>query len=147
MKQISILIGIIFVITGCAQNDYDYKTESIILDCFYQHHKDADIDVKSSIDKIESILIKHKILADKSGESYIRIIEQIRDNNDLDINNPDLLTDIESIDYIPSSVFCRDTSYASLLDSASLADSKFKYVIGIFDSIRVKEDISPTLIG
>ena len=147
MKQISIFIGIIFVITGCAQTDYDYKTENIILDCFYQHHKDADIDVKSSIDKIESILLKHKILADKSGESYIRIIEQIRDNNDLDINNPDLLTDINSIGYIPSSVFCRDTSYASLLDSASLADSKFKYVIGIFDSIRVKGDISPTLIA
>lgn len=147
MKQISIFFGIVFFITGCAQTDYDYKTENIILDCFYQHHKDADIDVKSSIDKIENILLKHKILADKSGESYIRIIEQIRDNNDLDINNPDLLTDIKSIDYIPSSVFCRDTSYASILDSASLADSKFKYVIGIFDSMRVKGDISPTLIA
>jgi hypothetical protein len=147
MKQISIFFGIVFFITGCAQTDYDYKTENIILDCFYQHHKDADIDVKSSIDKIENILLKHKILEDKSGESYIRIIERIRDNNDLDINNPDLLTDIKSIDYIPSSVFCRDTSYASLLDSASLTDSKFKYVIGIFDSIRVKGNISPTLIA
>jgi biopolymer transport protein ExbD len=147
MKQISIFFGIIFFITGCAQTDYDYKTENIILDCFYQHHKDHDIDVKSTIDKIENILIKHKILENKSGESYIRIIEQIRDKNDLDINNPDLLTDIKSIDYIPSSVFCRDTSYASLLDSSSLADSKLKYVIGIFDSIRVKGDISPTLIA
>jgi hypothetical protein len=147
MKQISIFIGTIFFLTGCSQTDYDYKTENIILDCFYQHHKDSDIDVKSSIDKIESVLVKHKILKDKSGESYIRIIEQIRDNNDLDINNPDLLADINSVDYIPSSVFCRDTSYASLLDSTSLANSKFKYVIGIFDSIQVKGNISPTLIA
>lgn len=147
MKQISIFIGMILFITGCAQTDYDYKTENILLDCFYQHHKDNDIDVKSTVEKIENVLLKYKILDDKTGESYIRIIEQIRDKNDLEIDNPDLLADINGIGYIPSSVFCRDTSYASVLDSASLADSKFKYVIGIFDTVRVKGDISPTLIA
>jgi len=147
MKQISIFLGMIFFITGCAQTDYDYKTENVILDCFYKHHKDNDIDVKSSIDKIEKVLLKYKILNDKTGESYIRVIEQIRDKNDLEIDNPDLLANIKAIDYIPSSIFCRDTSYASILDSTSLANSKFKYVIGIFDSIQVKGDISPTLIA
>ncbi len=63
------------------------------------------------------------------------------------INNPDLLMDINPIEYIPSSIFCRDSYYASLLDSASLADSKLKYVIGIFDTIQVKGEISPTLIA
>lgn len=137
----------IFFITGCAQTDYDYKTENTLLDCFYQHHKDNDIDIKSTVEKIENVLLKHKILDAKTGESYIRIIEQIRDKNDLEIDNPDLLADINAIGYIPSSVFCRDTSYVSVLDSASLAESKIKYVIGIFDTIQVKGDISPTLIA
>jgi len=147
MKQISIFLGLIFFLSGCAQTDYDYKLENIILDCFYQHHKDNNIDVKNTIDKIENVLIKHNILLDKTGESYIRVIEQIRDNNDLKLANPELIADINSIGYIPSSVFCRDSTYASKIDSADLANSKFKYVIGIFDSIQVKGDISPTLIA
>ncbi len=147
MKQICIFLGIFLFVTACAQSDYDYKLENTILDCFYQHHKDNNIDVKSSIDKIEDVLIKHKILKDNTGESYIHIIEQIRDNNDLKIDNPDLRADINSIGYIPSGVFCRDTSYATLFDSSDLAISKFKYVIGIFDSIQVKGDISSSHIA
>lgn len=146
MKQI-ILIGIITLITGCTQTEYDYKTENSILECFYQYHKDHNIQVKNSIEKIENTLIKHKVLEDKTGNSYIKIIEQIRDNNDLYINNPDLLTDIKSIDHIPLNVFFSDISYTSLLDSVSLVNSKYKYVIGISDSIHIKGDISPTLIA
>lgn len=147
MKQIYISLGLIFFLSGCTQTDYDYKLENIILDCFYQHHEDNNINVKSTIDKIESVLIKHEILKDKTGESYIRVIEQIRNNNDIEIDNPNLITDINSIGYIPSSVFCRDSSYASMIDSADLANSKLKYVIGIFDSIQVKGDISPSKIA
>ncbi len=147
MKQVRIFFWIFFLIAGCTQTDYDYRIENIILDCFYQHHKDSNIDIKNSIDKIENVLIKHNILEDKSGNSYIRIIEQIRDGNDSFINDLNLLNDIKSINYIPTSIFCSDTSYVSLLDSTSIANSKFKYVIGIFDSIRIKENISPTLIA
>ena len=147
MKQISIFLGLFFFLSGCAQTDYDYKLENIILDCFYQHHKDNNIDVKNTIDKIENVLIKHKILLDKTGESYIQLFEQIRDNNDLKLANPELIADINSIGYLPSSVFCHDSTYTSKFDSADLANSKFKYVIGIFDSIQVKGDISPILIA
>lgn len=146
MKPI-ILIGIIALSTGCTQTEYDYKTENSILECYYQNHKDNGIQVKHTIDKIENVLIKHKVLEDKTGISYIKIIEQIRDHNDLTINNPDLLTDIKSIDNLPSNVFCNNTSYTALLDSASLVHSKYRHVIGIFDSIHTKGDISPTLIA
>lgn len=146
MKQI-ILIGIIALITGCTQTEYNYRVVNSILECYYQNHKDNGILVKNTIDKVENILIKHKVLEDKTGNSYIKTIEQIRDHNDLTINNPDLLTDIKSVDNIPSNVFCNNTSYTSSLDSVSQVHSKYRHVIGIFDSIRTKGDISPTLIA
>jgi biopolymer transport protein ExbD len=147
MKQICITLVLVFFLSNCSQPEYDYKAENIILDCFYEHHKDNDIDIKITIDKIEDVLLKHNVLEDKSGKSYIQIIKKIKDDNTFYIDNPDLLEDIKSIGYIPSSVSCNDTSYASLLDSASVAKSKLKYLIGIFDSIQVKGDISPTLIA
>ncbi len=147
MKQICITLVLVFLLSNCLQTKYDYKTENIILDCFYEHHKDNDINIKTTIDKIEAVLLKHSILEDKSGKSYIQIIKKIKDNSTLNFGNPELLEDIKSIGYIPSSVSCSDSSYASLLDSASVAQSKLKYLIGIFDSIQVKGHISPTLIA
>ncbi len=147
MRQISFLIGVILVLSGCTRYSYDYTVENTLLDCFYKHHEDINIDVKSSIDKIEHVLLKHNILYDESGESYIKIIQHIKNNTHFDINNQELLADINSIGYIPSSVFCSDTSYLSLIDSTSVAESKLKYIIGIFDTIRVKGSVSAPLIA
>lgn len=147
MKEISIILGLIFFLSGCTKTDYDYKLENSLLDCFYEYHKANNIDIKSTIDKIENVLVKHKILLDKTGESYIKAIRQIKDNYNLEIDNPELLADINSIGYIPSGIFCNDSSYVSRIDSIDLANSKLKYIISIFDSIQVKGDISPTLIA
>ncbi|NHN27593.1 hypothetical protein FIA58_018080 [Flavobacterium jejuense] len=148
MKKINIFIGLFFIITGCAQTDYDYKIENSILECFYQHHKANDIDIKNTIDKIENVLIKHKILLDKTGESYIRVIEQMRDQIDLNTTiNSQLIQDINSIGYIPSSVLCQDATYVSKIDSVDLAHSKLKYLMSVLESIHIKEDATPNLIA
>jgi biopolymer transport protein ExbD len=133
--------------TGCAQADYEYKLENNILECFYKQHQERNIDIKTTINKIEELLIKHNILQDNSGRSYIHVIEQIRDNNNCEIGNPQLLADLNLIGYIPSGIICQDSSFISSIDSTDLANSKLKYVFGIYDSIQVKGDISPKLIA
>lgn len=147
MKQIPFFLYMLLTLTSCTQSAYDYKTENLILDCFYQHHIDNGLDIKTTIDEVERVLLKHGILENNAGESYIQVIEQIRDNNHFEINNPNLIADINTIENIPSSVFCRDSSYAFELDSASVANSRLTYVIGIFDSIRIKGTISPSLVA
>ncbi len=146
MKHIIILIGTVLLIIGCVRNNYDYKLENDILECFYQHHEDKNINVKSSIDKIENTLIKHNILTDKTGESYIDIIKQIRDKDEFEISDSNLIAEIESIKYIPPGVKCYDTTYIKY-DSVELANSKFKNIIGIFEAIQSHGDFSPKLIA
>ncbi len=146
MKLMSLLIGLIIIHSAYAQTDYTYKLENEILHCFYQHHNDHNIDVKSITDKMENILVRHNVLTDTSGKSYIRIIEQIRDNNDFIIEDPTLIAEIGSIHYIPSGVFCYDTAYIEI-DSVDYAHSKIRYLIGLFDSVKVKEDISPASVA
>lgn len=147
MKHLIIFLGLIICLSACAQADYKYKLENKILDCFYQQHKDNNVDVKVTIDKIEDVLIKNEILQDKTGKSYIRAIEQVRDIDDWGKTNPKLLSDFNSIGYIPSSIFCQDPTYVSMIDSTDLANSKIKYLIGIFDSIQVKGILSSKLIA
>jgi len=145
MKQISILFGLILFIAGCAQTDYDCKLENDILNCFYQHHEDNGIKIKNTIDRLEDIYVQHDILKGKSGEDYIATIKSIQDNNDLNLNDTSLFGDLNSLGYIPSSLFCMDSSL--MLDTTSFYNSKYKYVIGIFDTIAVKGDVSPSLIA
>nr|WP_319397664.1 hypothetical protein [uncultured Carboxylicivirga sp.] len=147
MKKIGVYLVIGFILSNCSQSKYDYKTENVLLDCFYTQYKESGVDIKLTINRIEDVLVKHNILDDKSGRSYIKMIDKIKEDNELDINNPDLIQDINSIGYRPSSVSCSDLSVTNLLDSASLSQSKLKYLVAIFDSIQVKGNISPSIIA
>ncbi len=142
-----ILFGIFLFIIGCGQVDYDYKTENAILDCFYKFYADNDIDIKSSVDSIENVLIKHKILKDKTGKSYISVLEQIRDGNLHDFQNADLISDINSIFYIPSSVSCNSLTESVLSEEEIASASKLNQLNSIFDTIRSKGNVSATLIA
>nr|WP_321452570.1 hypothetical protein [uncultured Carboxylicivirga sp.] len=147
MKKIGIYLIIGFILLDCSESKYDYKTENVLLDCFYNQYQESGVDIKSTINQIEDVLVMHNILDDKTGKSYIMVIDKIKEDNALDINNPDLLQDINSIGYIPSSVSCSDLSVINLLDSASISQSKLKYLMAIFDSIQVKGTISPSIIA
>jgi len=146
MKLPVLLCGFIFYFTSCAQNTYDYRFENAMLECFYQNHTDNNVDVKTIINNVENLLIQHEILLDNSGESYIRVIKKIRDENDL-IINPTLLKEIYSIENIPSNVICQDSDFLSRLDTSDLVDSKFNHIIDIFNSIQERSDISTTFIA
>ena len=147
MKPTTVILVLTILFYGCSHPKYDYKLENTILNCFYEHHQNEHNDIKTSIIQIEDALIKNGILRDHSGESYIQAITRIKENNYLPIDNPKLLADISSIEFIPSSVSCQDSTYLSMIDSSSLYNSKLKYVIGIFDSIQKKGTITPTLVA
>ena len=135
-----------FYLTSCAQNTYDYSFENAMLECFYQNHTDNNIDVKTIINNVENLLIQHEILLDNSGDSYIRVIKNIRDQNDL-IINPTLLKEIFLIENIPSNIICQNSDFLSGLDTSDVVDSKFNHIIAIFNSIQGINDISPTFIA
>ena len=147
MKHLTILTGLLVSITCHTQTyDYDYTLEQKILTCLYQHQIDKNIDVISIFNDIEEIFIKKNFLHDKSGSSYIALFKNIIDSNVYCFNNPDLLSDLDNLGYIPSSIFCKDTSYIQV-DSVEFAHSKLKYVIGIYDSIPTNVDNLPVLIA
>lgn len=146
MKFKVLLCGLMFYLTSCAQNKYDYSFENAMLECYYQHHTDNNIDAKSIINNVENLLIQHKVLLDNSGESYIRIIKQIKDENNL-IINPTLFKEIISIENIPSNVICQNSDFLSKLDTSEVINSKFNLIIDIFNSIQEIHDISPTSIA
>ena len=147
MSRVCFFFGLIFFLASCAETDPAYKVESIILNCFYQHEKDNNIEIKSTIQKIESVLLKHNILADKSGDSFIKVVEKFKADQDVKLYEPSLVADIIAIGYIPSGVYCSDFSYASMLDSADLANSKLVSVIEIFEAVQVEGKVSPSLIA
>lgn len=146
MKLSVLLCGLMFYLTSCAQNTYDYSFENAMLECFYQNHTDNNIDVKTIINNVENLLIQHEILLDNSGDSYIRVIKNIRDQNDL-IINPTLLKEIFLIENIPSNIICQNSDFLSGLDTSDVVDSKFNHIIAIFNSIQGINDISPTFIA
>lgn len=129
------------------QEKRSYAFEEDLMSCFYQQYADYGIDVKPSIDSARDILIRSGIISDRSGTSYIDFLLRLAENprDALSISD-ELLLELKSISYLPSSIGCQDTAYFEY-DSAVYEQSKFKYTIGIYDSLANYGDLSSQAIS
>lgn len=146
MKLLSLLIGLFISFNGFAQGQTSYALEQKILNCFYQNHEANHIDVRKTITGIETIFVKHKILDDRSGKSYLRLIEKIKNGDHVNVSEPSLYTDLESLGYIPMTVFCKDTNSVKF-GPKEIENSKLKYILGIYDSLQVADNVSNAIIA
>jgi len=146
MKIPSLLFGLLLSFTSFAQAQTNYALEQKILDCFYRQHEANNIDVRKTIVNLETVFVNHKILADRSGKSYISLIESIKTGNLPNIGDPSLLSDIDALGYIPVTVFCKDTNTIKF-NAAEIDRSKLKYVLHIYDSLLVSGDVSNPIIA
>jgi len=146
MKLASILLGLFLCINGFAQNKTDYALEQKILDCFYRSHQANGVDVRKTIKSLETVFVNHKILATRSGSSYIRLIEKIEKGDYPDFTDSGLLSAIDSLGHIPMTVFCKDTASMKFLPE-EIENSKLKYVLRIYDSLQVASDVSTAIIA
>ena len=74
------------------------------------------------------------------------IAEKIKNGDNIDVTNPSLYTDLESLGYIPMTVFCKDTSSVKF-GPKEIEGSKLKYVLGIYDSLQVADNVSNAIIA
>ncbi len=75
---LNIIIGLLF--TSCvAQGN---RIESIIMECYYQAFADNGKELKTLISDYEALLIKEKILTNKSGKSYRQVLQKIADRKE-----------------------------------------------------------------
>ncbi len=146
MKLSILFFGLLLSFTSLAQAQTSYALEQKILDCFYRQHEANNIDVRKTIENLETVFVNHKILADRSGKSYISLIESIKTGNLPNIGDPGLLSDIDALGYIPATVFCKDTNTIKF-NAAEIDRSKLKYVLHIYDSLLVSGDVSNPIIA
>lgn len=142
----SLLVGLFICLGNAAQAQTSYALEQKILDCFYRNHEANHIDVRKTITGLETIFVKHKILDDRSGKSYLRLVEKIKNGDNVNVSEPSLYTDIESLGYIPMTVFCKDTNSVKF-GPKEIENSKLKYILGIYDSLQVADNVSNAIIA
>ena len=146
MKLPCILLGLLFCINSLAQGQTSYALEEKILNCFYRNHEANNIDVRKTITSVETIFVKHNILDDRSGRSYIRLIEKIKNGSGINVSEPSLYSDLESLGYIPMIVFCKDTNSVKF-GPKEIEHSKLKYILGIYDSLQVESNVTNAVIA
>lgn len=138
-------IYILAIIFSCQPNN-DYLFEREVLDCFYEQYHDNGIDIKASIDSATSALIKYKVLGGNRGEDIMNLVVSINKSGWPNIESAnELVKELKSIKFLPSGLFCYDSSVITKINN-EFSDSKFKYIIGIYDSIEMKGDISDKII-
>lgn len=82
MKYILIFTLSIFTFNFCFGQDY--SIESKHFDCFVKTATELGIDLKKELSDFEKYLINTGVLADKSGESYYKIYEIIKETGNID---------------------------------------------------------------
>jgi hypothetical protein len=123
-----------------------YEVENKLLDCFYSHQHEIGVEIESLVDSLEQIFIDYDILESSSGESYIKFIKSVGDSGYVPNKfASELKEEFSNFEYIPSGVFCMDSSL--LIDTVSFHKSKVKFLYDIFEIISSKGDISASLIS
>ena len=116
----------LFLIThiSCAQQVDEYKFEDQLIACFYSSHQTQGIEIRSAVDELERLFIAYDVLRDRSGEAYIELLERVKNEEDIGLNNPLLRDKIRAIENVPFSLGCWDSAFITEFDTAGLFNSK-----------------------
>ncbi|MCB9261076.1 MAG: hypothetical protein H6607_01705 [Flavobacteriales bacterium] len=142
MTKIFLSLVLTAIIIGCTQNRRIYEVEDAVTDCLYSDYESHNQNPKLGFDSIESVLIQNGFLHDASGLSYLDALCQIRDSDDLKGDLEGFWKDFRDINFIPQ-LLCDDLSFLQTVDSIRFANSKFNYILSVFDSIEQIGDVPP----
>ncbi|MBN1950277.1 MAG: hypothetical protein JW801_03685 [Bacteroidales bacterium] len=153
MKSLSLTLILTVLFTGFlpaySQTDddsYDYALENMLMDHCYSYYKEQGIDIKLIMSRVEDVYIKHHILEDRSGDSYIKLLEKIRQENNVLFDCPGLAEDIQNLAYVPESLFAFDSNRISI-DTAMINESKLKELETIGNKLAKSINISPEMVA
>lgn len=79
----NILILTLFTLTINCCSGQDYSIESKHFDCMVKTSSELGVDLRKELSEFEEHLIEAGVLADKSGESYYKIYEIIKETGDI----------------------------------------------------------------
>ena len=131
-KAITTIVLTLLLTFGC-QFSKQYELETKLLPELYGALKSQEIDIS----ELKSILKKHKVFNDFSGDEFIGIVQQLSSANDTILTNPDLIKEISNFISAPISL----TSPLSL-DTNLVKGSRLMGMISIFDNISITNDFS-----
>jgi len=77
-------ILLVFLSTYCFSQNV--RIENKIMECYYVSYADSGNALKKLINEYENLLVNERILADKSGESYLDILTKIAKENKVEKN-------------------------------------------------------------
>lgn len=126
-----LIFGLLFSLLSCSQKSVESKIENQLLQCFYQSHQENGIDVVKIIDRLESLFINESVLKDGTGESYLQIIQNLGQGSQIGLGRISIKKAIDSIGYIPGSIFCRESAIILNVDSSILEGSKLNRLFKI----------------
>lgn len=137
--------SLIYILYACGEPVYNYAFEQQLLDCYYHDLGEIGNKEKIALEELERVYIKYGILKNKSGRSYIRFIENMKNPDVLRIiYNKNLIKEIKALENLPDRFTCTDSSYIKNVD---FSHSKFKYITAITDTIDAKGDMPPEIIS
>lgn len=99
MKKISILF--LLFILGVSSYAQKQRVEGAIMDCAYQAFSNNGINLKANMVAYEKLLIKEQLLESNTGDSYIKLLENIAN---AEVKMPskffkEIITDASEIDF------------------------------------------------
>ena len=118
--------------------------EKSILDCIYHVHDSMGIDLKSELLAFERNLVDNDQLADSTGLSYVKIIEQIVENNASPIISD---YSIESLNARTLLAFGK--CFNSKRDDPNIAgsNSNIELIYNAHDSILTSDNVKPSVLS
>jgi biopolymer transport protein ExbD len=140
---LNIIIGLL--ITSCvAQND---RIENIIMECSYQAFADNGKEFKTLISDYENLLIKEKILADKSGKSYRQVLQKIANDEEFDkVPSTFFSAELQKIEK-PDLEKAQECQKIIVKDSSLYDMSKLKGLEQAIDNAQYSGDLQPSIIA
>lgn len=138
-----IIIALLFA-PCIAQNN---RIENLLMDCSYQAFADNGKEFKTLISDFESLLIKEKILADKSGNSYRQVLQKIADGKEFN-KVPSTLFSVELQKIEKPDLEKVQECKKNIVKDSSLYDmSKLKVLEQAIDNAQNSGDLQPSLIA
>ena len=131
----ALIIGLVYCLLGNCTNKPDpYVVEQNMLDCFYKAHATHSINIKQTMQQIESIFLRYHVLKDTSGQSYYGLLQQLSKSANFILEaDPGFNKALDSLKYIPNGIRCRDSAFVPQ-DSLEIIRSKFYQVTQNFSN-------------
>jgi hypothetical protein len=136
-----LFLMVVLELVAC-QSTCKYEVEDRLFNCYVDYFQEKNIDLNKTIDKTEKILKGHGIIQSISGKEIVKTISLMNEENDIPI--------MISSNLVDSLTYLRDINLSlheelfsgCQISNLSFQNSKLNDLIGVFDELARKVDIS-----